>query len=381
VCPRYDSIQPIVLSSSCKKNMSASTVNLSNTHMADVSINVVHIDQRITKWMDTPDNITSLVEYSQQSSHIVEQYKCILRTPIKITFTGQGVREESDSTADKIQVVHDFVNCIYSTLPVHMIDLVQPLIGGSMYNIPLRKQVSVMSQEMRSTCPYCGSDFVIDEDCQHCQHVDLHLRINNSYTDLGRINMARKTQQNAQYREDLCDRTLQEVEGKCTTAIPVHVLVDIITMLLSQHSHVKDHVRIDESFINDIHDHHAYFKSSSGDIHDKLMLYGVISKLPPSYTKYRLTYQINYIYYFLSGTAVKNFQMYRSRLISDMHKFDSMFNMRYPNKHMINIQYFLYEKFKEYQVPDVSIDDFFPLRFTSRKHEYADMYESVRKMG
>lgn len=322
------------------------------------SCNIVHIDQLILSHMDTPDNITSLVEYNQRSVEIINSYKQLLQTPLKITFTDSGVIEESD--ASKTEIIKEYITCVYDTIPNYILNTIQPLLSiiTPPHNIVNSNQ-----------CPFCDSPLVMDEDCSQCQHVDVHYRINNSYTDLGRINMTRKTDQ--KYREALCDRTLQELEGRCTTAIPVGVLIDIVNMILASR---RDKPTIDESFITNIHEHSTLFKNVT--THD---VYNVVSRLPESYTKYRLTYQVNYIQYFLANLPIKDLQSYRTRILNDVNLFDIAFMSKYPNKHMINIQYFIYEKFKEYKVPDISLDDFFPLRCNYLRYECSDLYESVKQ--
>jgi hypothetical protein len=319
---------------------------------------IIDTDRAFKSLMDTPANIIMLSDYCTHSDSIIGQYKSIIEKPVKVSFSGEGVHIITDNTQNTH--VHDesllekYILCVRQYVPVHLYKLLSQSTYALLNSIPL----------VSNDCMVCGSTTTLhDGFCKDCNHKVDTIEFNNSYADLHRVNAIYKTPSNHHYRQDICCRTIEEIEGKCTTCIPIHIHLNIIKMLLKRNDITTEYVR-------NIHLHMDDFVNVSK--HD---IFQIVSRIPDG-SKYRLNYQVNHIFCFLRNIECKNFQKYKPRLLTDLETFDNRFMQLYKGKHALNIHYFIYAKFKEYGVL-CSIDDFYPMSFTPKKYQYMEMYNYV----
>lgn len=309
--------------------------------------------------MDTPANIIMLSDYCTHSDSIIGQYRSLIDKPLKISFSGEGVHIIQGSKTDHKPahediLLEDYIKCVRQYVPVHLYKILSQSIYDLLNSTP----------SFTTDCMVCGTTTTLNDGfCTNCDHRVDTLEFNNSYADLHRVNAIYKTPSSHHYREDICIRTIEEIEGKCTTCIPILIHVAIIKMLLKRNDITAEYVR-------NIHMHTDDFANISK--HD---VFQTVSRIHDG-SKYRLTYQVNHIFYFLLNIECKDFQKYKPRLLRDLEIFDNMFMQLYKGKHALNIHYFIYAKFKEYGVL-CSIDDFYPMSFTTKKYQYMEMYNHV----
>lgn len=140
------------------------------SHMKiDVEKNI----QTIRTTIDRVQRREDLNFYTVETAELLEKYKEILKTPVKLAFTGKSVQNQT--TREKNEIIHEFLN-----------------ISQKYQKIPVFEK----EKKTRMMCDLCGKkEFAVEENayiCLDCFSQQEIIQNTTSYRDVDRVNISSK---------------------------------------------------------------------------------------------------------------------------------------------------------------------------------------------
>jgi hypothetical protein len=152
--------------------------------------------------------------YISESAELLEQYRKILKTPLKLSFTGRPVQ----CVSEKISIVNKYIEIAEKYMPC-----VRP--------ISIKKRASKMSCE---NCPN-KREFIIDDNaciCSDCGAEQNILQHTTSYKDVDRVNISTKYSYDRKVHFRDC---INQYQGKQNCTIDQKIYDDLEEMFEKHH--------------------------------------------------------------------------------------------------------------------------------------------------
>jgi hypothetical protein len=277
---------------------------------------------------DIEENI-SLNFYMLESVDLIEKYKEILNSPIKISFVGKV----SKNNKEKQNIINQYLE-----VASKYIDL----------NINFERKEKII-------CKNCsGKDFDIDDQtniyiCSNCSAQQLILKNVSSYRDINRINISTKYSydRKVHFRD-----TVKQYQGKQLATI----LPEVYEKLEEQ---FELHHLLEEGDKNSAKE--IRFKNITKE-HINIFLKEL------EYTKHYEN--INLIHYNMTGKKPDNIGYLEDKLLDDFDALTDAYDRKFKHldrKNFINTQYILYQLLLKHRHP-CKKEDFTMLKTIDRKH-------------
>lgn len=274
------------------------------------------------------NSIKSLSEYNFyiiKTAPLIEEYKKILKTPIKVSFVGK----KTDKNEEKIKIIQEY--CQYAQ---------------KYRNIPILEKKEVAK---KIECTNCGNTktFDIEEEVYICEECGSQKEIqqnSSSYKDSDRINIAVKYTYDRRVHFKDC---INQYQGKQNSTIDQKVY-DALEDQFKKHGLLCDPP---EKFKNITKDHISIFLKDLG------------------YTKHYEN--INLIHYNLTGIKPDDISHLEDALLNDFdlltETYDRIFKNKIERTNFINTQNLLYQLLRRHKHP-CKREDFVLLKTIDRQN-------------
>ena len=292
----------------------------------------------LKKYIDDLESKRDFNFYIMETSPYIEQYKEILRTPIKINFMGKAPKNNKE----KSQVIDNFL-CIASKY----------------IDITLDKTVKVR----KIVCSNCDNrkDFdIIDGNtyiCCKCYARKIVLKHTSSYNDIDRVNIQNRYQYDRKIHFRDC---INQYQGKQNSTIPKKVYDDLETQFRLHHLLHEDKNTSKENKFRDITKNHILIFLKELD-----------------YSKHYEN--VNLIHYNLTSIKPDDISHLESQLLDDFDVLTDLYDIKFKNisrKNFINTQYVLYQLLRRHRHP-CKKEEFIILKTVDRKFFHDDICKTL----
>lgn len=299
-----------------------------------------HMYERLEKSLIDYENILENINsedynfYISESLPIIETYKKILRTPIKISFVGNNTVQ---ITSEKEKLIHEFINIAKKHI-----------------------EISHQHKQLNELCENCSKKTIYNGVCGECGHEKELAGHDKSYTDISRTNILQKYSYDRRTHFRDC---INQYQGKQNCKIDNKIYDDIEQQLENHHLIPKDktiptkirYVKIKKEHIM------LFLKELNHDKHYE---------------------NSNYIYSKLSGVKCPDISHLEEQLMAD---FDTVVNLyikkfKYENKierkSFMNIQYVFFQLLNKNKYK-CKKEDFNILKTIDRKAFHDDVFKEL----
>jgi hypothetical protein len=289
------------------------------------------LEKNIKDLTDTVEKISSnrdLNFYITETAELLENYKSILKTPIKISFTGPQKQEDND----KNSIIDKFI------------DIAQKY--HKIYTKPKDKK-------FRMICDNCPNkkDFIIEDNayiCTDCGSQQEKIENTTSYKDADRVNISTKYTYDRKVHFRDC---INQYQGKQNCTIDLKVYEDIEDIFTRHHL-----INGDKTLKKSI----RYSKITK----DHILMF--LKEL--GYSKHYEN--VILIHYNLTGKKPDDISHLEDRLLNDfeilVETYDKIFKNKVSRVNFISTQYVLYQLLQKYHHP-CKKEDFVILKTMDRK--------------
>jgi hypothetical protein len=276
--------------------------------------------------------------YISSTVHLLEKYKNILQTPIKLTFIGiNGVNdiEKNNLISKYLEIAQEYTNIEFNTPNV----VEEKVICNNCYN---KKLFDVIDSSIY-ICLVCGSQ----------QEILLHT---SSYKDIDRVNISAKYAYDRKLHFRDC---INQYQGKQNTNINSKIFNDLINQFEKHHLLVGNKNLSREKRCVKITKEHIYL---------------FLKEL--EYTKHYEN--VNLIHYQITGSKPDDISYLEDKLLDDFDILTNLYDKKFKNKagfsrkNFINTQYILYQLLLKYKHP-CKKEDFTILKTVDRKSFHDDI--------
>jgi hypothetical protein len=275
--------------------------------------------------------------YIAETAHLLERYKQILQTPVKLSFTGKSSRDSKE----KNDVITNYKEIAqnYTT-----INTVTPTKSKTVTcnNCPNKKLFDIIDNSIY-ICISCGAQ----------QEILLHT---SSYKDIDRINISAKYTYDRKVHFRDC---INQYQGKQNSTIDPKVYVNLLDQFEKHHLLVGNKNSTKESRSKNITKEHVHL---------------FLKEL--EYTKHYEN--VNLIHYQITGKKPDDISHLEDRLLDDFDLLTDLYDKKFKNKpgfgrkNFINTQYVLYQLLVRYRHP-CKKDEFTILKTVDRKSFHDDV--------
>ena len=278
--------------------------------------------------------------YIAESAHIIERYKQILQTPVKLSFIGKASRdnqEKKDITLTYIKIAQKYTDMTGDILisPKKSIIVV-------CNNCPNKNLFDIIDNSIY-ICIQCGSQ----------QEILLHT---SSYKDVDRINISAKYTYDRKVHFRDC---INQYQGKQNSTIDDKVYKNLLEQFSKHHLLIGNKKTSKEERCKNITKEHIHLFLKELD-----------------YTKHYEN--VNLIHYHLTGNKPDDISLLEDRLLDDFDQLTDFYDKKFKNKpgfdrkNFINTQYVLYQLLMRYKHP-CKKEDFTILKTVDRKSFHDDV--------
>ena len=314
------------------------TDGLSMRLINNLKTNIAYLSEKVK-------NTGNINFYLADTTHLLERYKQILNTPVKLNFIGRSTSNNKDKNTLILKYLE--ISQKYSDLKN---DLSQPLERTT------RNSVGVVE------CDNCDNKTnfdIVDNSIYICilcgsqQEILLHT---SAYKDIDRINISAKYTYDRKVHFRDC---INQYQGKQNSTIDTSVYVKITDQLQKHHLLVGNKSTCKEVRFKNISKEHIHI---------------FLKEL--EYTKHYEN--INLIHYHLTGKKPDDISYLEDRLLHDfdllVELYDKIFKSKpgFDRKNFINTQYVLYQLLLRYKHP-CKKEDFTILKTVDRKSFHDDI--------
>lgn len=292
------------------------------------------------------DSKIQLNFYLKETILLIESYKRLLNTPIKVSFmiTNNQNKQCQLQNKHKQEIINEYIKIAKKYIDIlddeHQEDTQKNIKCNNCTN-----DVNLIIDQNIYICVMCGSER------------ELFLNV-SSYKDMDRIHIMSKYTYNRKSHFKDC---MKQYQAKQNCVIPDHIIEDIINELNKHHLLIGDHDTSNEIRYSNI---------------TKFHIMEFIKEL--GYSK---QYEnINLIYYIITNKKPSNISHLEEKLLQDFDIFSNYYDRVIKNKignrkNFINIQYVLYQLLKKHN-HKCDVKDFYILK----SKEKIDFCDRVTKM-
>jgi len=307
--------------------------NLSVRTMKNLEQNINQLETQIAD----VSSQKKLYFYIAETTHLLQKYKKILQTPIKMSFMGRQRKKNKE----KLKVISEYLSIAqnYTSLNIEL-----PAKGKKVVcnNCPNKKSFDIIDDSIY-ICLQCGAQ----------QEVLLHT---SSYKDIDRINISAKYTYDRKVHFRDC---INQYQGKQNSTIDQKVYIDLEDQFYRHHLLVGDKNTPKEMRFSKIEKDHIHL---------------FLKEL--EYTKHYEN--VNLIHYHLTGKKPDDISYLEDKLLDDFDALTELYDKKFKNKpgfnrkNFINTQYVLYQFLLRYRHP-CKKDDFTILKTVDRKSFHDDV--------
>lgn len=275
--------------------------------------------------------------YIAETVSLIEQYKKILQTPVKLSFVGKRTR----SNKEKIKVVRRYLRIARKYTNIH---------------------IEIPPQNSRIVCNNCSNKKlfdIIDNSiyiCLTCGAQQKKLLYTSSYKDIDRVNISQKYTYDRKVHFRDC---INQYQGKQNSTIDKKVYASLEDQFERHHLLVGDrNTRKEVRFKNITKEHiHLFLKELD-------------------YTKHYEN--VNLIHFVMTGIKPDDISHLEDKLLDDFDLLTELYDKKFKNKpgfdrkNFINTQYVLYQLLMRYKHP-CKKGDFTILKTVDRKSFHDDI--------
>jgi hypothetical protein len=266
--------------------------------------------------------------YVMETVPYIEQYKEILRTPIKVSFMGKPAKSDKE----KGRVIDSFLDA-----------------ASKYVDIALEKR----TKTQKISCPNCNNrkEFdVVDGNiyiCVKCYARQTVMKHNSSYNDIDRVNISNKYMYDRKVHFRDC---VNQYQGKQNSTIPQKVYDDLEVQFSRHHLLHGDKDTIKEIRFRDITKNHI-----------------LIFLKELGYSKHYEN--VHLIHYNFTGNKPDDISHLEDQLLDDFDSLTDLYDLRFKHinrKNFINTQYVLYQLLRRHRHP-CKKEEFIILKTIDRK--------------
>jgi hypothetical protein len=273
-----------------------------------------------TNISDLQENIQSLVTgqqlnfYIVETAHLVEMYKTILSTPVKLSFTGKPSRNNKE----KEKIILTYMEIAQKYADIENITPKKPK-RVICNNCPNKKLFDIIDNSIY-ICISCGAQ----------QEILLHT---SSYKDIDRINISAKYTYDRKVHFRDC---INQYQGKQNSTIDPTVYTSLLDQFRKHHLLFGTKKTPNEERCKNITKEHIHL---------------FLKEL--EYTKHYEN--VNLIHYQMTGKKPDDITYLEDRLLDDFDSLTDLYDKKFKNKpgfdrkNFINTQYVLYQLLVRYQ--------------------------------
>lgn len=311
----------------------------------NLQLNITELEEKIKKISSGHQ----LNFYIAETAHLIEQYKKILQTPVKLSFTGKSTKnnkEKSEVIFKYLEIANKYSDIVI-TNPVKE----KPVVCN---NCPNKKFFDIIDNSIY-ICTQCGAQ----------QEILLHT---SSYKDIDRINISAKYTYDRKIHFRDC---INQYQGRQNSTIDPKVYINLMDQFEKHHLLVGDKDTPKEIRCQNITKEHIHL---------------FLKEL--EYTKHYEN--VNLIHYQITGKKSDDISHLEDRLLDDFDALTDLYDKKFKNKpgfdrkNFINTQYVLYQFLVRYKHP-CKKEDFTILKTVDRKSFHDDIakicFEELNKPG
>ena len=312
-------------------NKSKLEIGLSSSIYADIDDNIIQLTPLIN------DSEKNLNYYLNDTLSILQQYKVVLNTPLKLNFLGKNNYKEDE----KNELIRTFLKISHKYIDTY----IENNKNGNkiICNHCNNKKLFDVIENYIYICLICGSQ----------QEIILHT---SSYKDIDRINITNKFQYDRKIHFRDC---INQYQGKQNCTIDKTIYVKLIDQFKK---------------------HHLLEKSTNGKKEDeccnikKEHIYIFLKEL--GYNKHYEN--VNLIHYQITGIKPDDISYLEDKLLEDFDILTDLYDKKFKNKpgferkNFINTQYVLYQLLLKYKHP-CNKENFTILKTVERKSFHDDV--------
>ena len=310
---------------------------LSSRSYKDLSSNIKELIEKIEQ-ISTNQKLNF---YIAKSAHLLEKYKNILQTRVKINFIGRATRDNKE----KNNIISEYLE-----------------IAQQYTEIEIEEPLKVYLDDNRIICNNCSNKKLFDiidnsiHICLVCGAQQEILRHTSSYKDIDRVNISAKYTYDRKVHFRDC---INQYQGKQNSTIDSKVFTRLIDQFDKHHLLVGDkHTPKGIRFANISKEHiHLFLKELE-------------------YTKHYEN--VNLIHYEITGVKPDDISYIEDKLLDDFDTLTYLYDKKFKNKpdfdrkNFINTQYILYQLLTKYKHP-CKKEDFTILKTVDRKSFHDDV--------
>lgn len=275
--------------------------------------------------------------YIVETAHLIEMYKKILSTPVKLSFTGKP----SSDNKEKRKVISSYLEIAQKYADIENITpkKYKKVVCN---NCPNKKLFDIIDNSIY-ICISCGSQ----------QEILLHT---SSYKDIDRINISAKYTYDRKVHFRDC---INQYQGKQNSTIDPNVYTSLLEQFRKHHLLVGNKKTPKEERCKNITKEHIHL---------------FLKEL--EYTKHYEN--VNLIHYQMTGKKPDDITYLEDRLLDDFDTLTDLYDKKFKNKpgfdrkNFINTQYVLYQLLVRYRHP-CKKEDFTILKTVDRKSFHDDV--------
>ena len=294
-----------------------------------------------TTLKDKISNVNNVHFYISETASLLETYKKILKTPIKMSFTGKNIKNSSE----KNKVISQYLEIAqkYTDTNVELPSKNKKVICN---NCPNKKLFDIVDSSIY-ICLLCGAQ----------QEILLHT---SSYKDIDRINISAKYTYDRKVHFRDC---INQYQGKQNSSIDAQVYIKLEDQFDKHHLLIGDK-NTDKKirFQNITKEHiHIFLKELE-------------------YTKHYEN--VNLIHYQITGNKPDDISYLENKLLDDFDILTDLYDKKFKNqpgfdrKNFINTHYVLYQFLVRYRHP-CKKEDFTILKTVDRKSFHDDVGQKL----